>query len=99
VIVGVAIGIAVNSFLWLQVPWLHWMWWNVIGFVITCAGAFVASLKGPATNADQLEHYTLSGAGMFEREKKWVGTYAILVGYFILMVVVGAGVLGVASSA
>jgi SSS family solute:Na+ symporter len=90
VIAGVVAGIAVNAAMWLGAPSIHWMWWNLVGFVVTVATTFAASrLEAPPTD-EQLGHYTLSGTGMLAAESKWLKTYGILVGYFALMI--GAGI-------
>lgn len=96
VIVGVIVGVAVNVGLWLGAPQVHWMWWNLIGFAVTCGLALGMSNFTPKPTADQIEHFTLSGSGIWEAERKWLGTYAILIGYFVLIVGVGLALNSVA---
>jgi Na+/proline symporter len=45
--VGVAAGIALNPYLWLGVPQLSWLWWNVTGTVAAVLTAFVLSRLFP----------------------------------------------------
>ena len=79
----------VNIYLWKFQPDVHWMWWNLIGFVATLGVARGLALFTPGPSGEQIEQYTLTGAGMWQEERKWVKTYAILIGYFVLIVVVG----------
>ena len=41
---GIILGVGTNVVLWLFVPSVFWMWWNVIGFVVTFASAYLISL-------------------------------------------------------
>ncbi|MCY4263710.1 MAG: sodium:solute symporter [Gammaproteobacteria bacterium] len=34
-IAGLLLGIVVNGYFWIFVPSISWLWWNVIGFVVT----------------------------------------------------------------
>jgi len=42
-VVGLAGGVAGNLFLWLFIPSISWLWWNVIGFLVTTIIIFTAS--------------------------------------------------------
>ena len=44
---GVTAGILANLYLWLGVPQLSWLWWNVSGMVLAVAVAAVVSLALP----------------------------------------------------
>jgi hypothetical protein len=43
-IAGLVSGVTVNLFLWLFVPSVSWLWWNVIGFALATAVIFLGSL-------------------------------------------------------
>lgn len=46
-IAGLILGISVNAYLWAFAPLISWLWWNVIGFVVTFAvGWILGSLQG-----------------------------------------------------
>lgn len=83
--IGILSGVAFNILLWLQFTQIYWMWWNLIGCVITAGMAWVLSLTKP-TLAD--EKYHLSFKGLAEREKKWSKWYWLLVGYFVAILAV-----------
>jgi MFS family permease len=89
VIISVIVGVSVNIALWVGAPQVHWMWWNLIGFAVSCGLALGLSAVTPQPTEEQILRYTLSGAGMWEEEKKWFGTYATLLGYFVFILVVG----------
>ena len=41
--IGLLLGVALNLYLWLFEPQVFWMWWNLIGFVVTISVAVVVS--------------------------------------------------------
>ncbi|WP_428821144.1 sodium:solute symporter [Microbulbifer sp. MCCC 1A16149] len=64
-IAGLLSGIASNGLCWLYLPEISWLWWNVIGFAVTVAVAWIlAQMSGmgtatsvtPASNTDLYEH-------------------------------------------
>ena len=87
VIAGIVTGVGLNIVLWLAVPSLFWMWWNVIGCVVAVVTAFVVSLMTAPPDFDRVRPYTLAGSGLLAGERKWIGLYAALFGYFVLIVV------------
>ena len=50
---GIVAGVLGNAILWLFFPEIFWFWWNLIGFVVAVAVAFVSALfvKGDAVTA------------------------------------------------
>ena len=44
---GIAVGIALNLYLWLGVPALSWLWWNATGLIAAVLTALVLSLLFP----------------------------------------------------
>ena len=79
--VGIVVGVLFNMYLWLYVPDVFWFWWNAIGCVVTMTVAYVLSLLVPlkAKKGIEVTYYFA---------KKEV---AILLGFFILIVLVSVG--------
>ncbi|MEL6226089.1 MAG: sodium/solute symporter [Pseudomonadota bacterium] len=52
--VGLLAGLGVNVYLWRAQPQVFWMWWNVIGFTVTCTIALATRTRrvrrAPADN-------------------------------------------------
>lgn len=57
IFVGTLLGVGTNLALWLTSADVHWMWWNVIGFVVTGGFALVLSLRS-ACISDELARRT-----------------------------------------
>ncbi|MFQ5752462.1 MAG: sodium transporter, partial [bacterium] len=84
--VGVAAGILFNICLWIFTEF-SWLWWNVSGFVTTFAIAVLISALfgtkdvGKLAGKDSLEEGDASS-------KIWPKIYALVVFYFLLMILV-----------
>lgn len=51
--IGLLSGVAVNIYLWLDVPEIFWFWWNFIGLVVTTVVAYLSLAVTPtATQTD-----------------------------------------------
>ena len=85
VITGVVAGVAFNVGLWIFVPNVYWMWWNLFGLVITVAVTLAVSRTGPPPRQEAVDKFTLLGSGLLEDERKWIKTYAILAAYFVVI--------------
>ncbi|MEL6769984.1 MAG: sodium/solute symporter [Bacteroidota bacterium] len=85
---GIVAGVGVNVFLWLQVPSVHWMWWNLIGLVVAVVGTLVGSLGDRPKDAATLDATTLSWAGLVAREKPWRWAYLGLIAYFFIILAI-----------
>ncbi len=48
-IIGLLAGFITNVSLWLLAPSISWLWWNVVGFVVTLACAYGVSFAGQKT--------------------------------------------------
>ncbi|MYM64882.1 sodium:solute symporter [Pseudomaricurvus sp. HS19] len=90
-IAGLLLGIAGNGACWLLLPDISWLWWNVMGFVVTVGVALLLSLL-PATQAamphplDVYEHVI----GNYLREESrcnWYRRSAWLVVWFVGLLV------------
>ena len=95
-IAGLVLGISVNASLWVFAPLISWLWWNVIGFVVTFAVGFImgslAVKPGPRSEiGKQLDPETLEssvkGYLAAEAEINWHIRSAFLVAWFAVLVV------------
>ena len=80
---GLLSGVAVNVYLWLGAPHIFWLWWNLIGCLVTLTVALVVSAlrrgaAGEPPGRDQ-------GVGHWYREETM-----ILLGAFLGMLAIGA---------
>lgn len=95
VIIGLFSGILFNLILWIFFPQISWLWWNPIGCFCTFGIGIVlsrSSKKESSTN----------GSLTFDFSKGWIKRlqistdarrwYAILIFYFLLIVLVGWGI-------
>ena len=80
--IGLITGVLVNVYLWLFVPDVFWFWWNAIGAVVTLGVGYLSSFMVGANKSGE-EGIELSSAW----ETDWVKT-AVLVGFFVLIVIV-----------
>jgi hypothetical protein len=67
-------------------PGVHWMWWNMTGFLTTAGVSYIVSLFGPATQSKDISQYILRGSDLLKAERRWWPVYAVLVLYFFLLV-------------
>ncbi len=85
---GIIVGVGLNLILWLFYPEIYWMWWNLIGCVVTAGVTYFASRLKPAPNAETLEKYSLTQQNTLAVERDWIPFYVILAVYFVLMLLV-----------
>ena len=81
---GLIGGVLVNVDLWLFVPDVFWFWWNAVGAVVTLFIAYMVSILVPGKSSGE---QTLQ----FRWERDPVKT-AILIGFFILIVLVSVNI-------
>ncbi len=90
-VIGIIFGFAVNLYFWKFVPGVSWLWWNVIGCVVTFGVGYLLSLvlrgKGVVRIADDLV-FKRDARKQFGYKRNWYVYYAILAAYFCLMVVI-----------
>ncbi len=79
--IGILAGVLFNMYLWLYVPEVFWFWWNAIGCVITLSVAYLFSIMVPLKTKEGIK-VTYYFA--------WKEV-AILVGYFILIILISIG--------
>ncbi|MEA3412971.1 MAG: sodium/solute symporter [Pseudomonadota bacterium] len=85
---GILAGVGFNLILWVAFPDLFWMWWNLLGLLITI---LVTLLLGPLTRArpvEEIARYTLTGSGFLRGQRLWRPAYTFLVLYFVFMLLV-----------
>ena len=85
VFVGVLAGVGFNLLIWLALPSVYWMWWNLFGLLVGVLTALVVSRLTAPPRPEQTRIYTLTGSGMFQQERRWVPIYALLAGYFVVI--------------
>ncbi len=84
---GLVVGLVTNACLWMFVPQISWLWWNVVGFMVAFnVGVIVSNITG-RTDKD------LTGlvwhphvANAFDYAVDWPKRYAIMIGYSALMI-------------
>ena len=86
VIIGIIAGFATNVALWLFVPAVSWLWWNVSGCTATFGIGYLASivLPEPQIKTIQETQAPLQGAG----RNRAVLYSLILAAYFVIMLAV-----------
>jgi SSS family solute:Na+ symporter len=86
ILAGLVAGVGLNLLLWQFAPFIHWMWWNAFGFLMTAGLAVVLGFFTAPPSAASVPEYTLRGtAGRPAVEKNWRLVYGGLVLYFGLM--------------
>jgi len=82
---GILAGVGFNMVLWLGLPGVYWMWWNMTGFLIAAGVSFAVSLSGSSTQPKDVSRYILRGSDLLKEERHWWPVYAVLVLYFFMM--------------
>lgn len=93
VIVGVLAGVTTNILLWLYASKgssfeVHWMWWNLVGFLVSWLAVLLASPMGIRSSEAVLDKYCLSKDTIAKEERPWLRTYAGLILWFAVIVVI-----------
>ncbi|ODS33161.1 MAG: Sodium/glucose cotransporter [Candidatus Scalindua rubra] len=86
IFVGVITGVVFNLFLWLNIKELFWMWWNLLGLLVSVVTTLTISWMTTSPRIEQISNYTLKGSGMLKQERRWIKSYAILGIYFIFII-------------
>ena len=85
---GIIAGVGFNGYLWAFQPEVFWMWWNFFGLALTVIVAVVVSNLKPVSQASKVEQFTLRQNNLLIEEKNWLPKYALLLGYFLFMLVI-----------
>ncbi len=90
---GLLLGLAVNLYLWRYQPQIFWMWWNLIGLLITVGVASAVSVGAKEQPAPSSDGVVLEGAPSHSTRRLMI---VLLVGFFVFMVAfsVWMGVIG-----
>jgi SSS family solute:Na+ symporter len=85
---GILSGVGLNLFLWVALPSVYWMWWNLFGFAAAAGISFAVSLLAPQPGPPNVERYVLhSTRRVLQDERRWLPVYAGLLLYFGLMLI------------
>jgi len=94
-IAGLVSGMAINACFWLFVPEVSWLWWNVIGFAVTCAVGYsmaFLSVGDQQQTFEALHPETLSrgirGYLINEASIDWRRRGAYLLGWFVFLLLI-----------
>ena len=90
-VVGVLSGFIVNLLLWKFVPSVSWLWWNVIGCLITVGVGYVISLIFKTKTVKNIDQYTWNKTTRDEysaTHRQWRIRYIILIGYFLFILLI-----------
>lgn len=90
-VIGVVAGFMVNLYLWMYVPSISWLWWNVIGFIVTFGVGYGLSLFSTPPVVKELDNLVWSpgiAKRYFNYRRNWNVYYGILAVYFLLMLAV-----------
>ncbi len=92
-LLGLVAGVGLNLWLWLEVPSVSWLWWNVFGFLAALAVAVLLSLPyrsaetatlAPAeddnTAADRMRYWVLAVATVLIVLVSWLLTQLVSAG-------------------
>ena len=86
IFIGVISGVVFNIFLWLVVPEVYWMWWNLFGLAVSVTVTFIVSTFTKKQCQKNIDQYTLVGSGILQHERKWIKVYIGLFFYFIFII-------------
>ncbi len=91
-ILGVSAGVVANLCLWLFNINIHWMWWNLWGFVLTILTSEIINLFITTPQTNHSEMVTINLKSYLKNQKGWYKYYLLLFGYFLFMIAVGFGI-------
>jgi SSS family transporter len=83
-VLGIIAGFAVNFYMWFCVPSINWMWWNLIGCVITFGvGYFFSLFIGKTKPVEEIKHllWTKDAKNFFDYRVNWKKWYVLLALY------------------
>lgn len=88
VLSGLAAGIAADAACWLLREDISWLWWNVIGCVVTVVVALALSLPAGRRAGEETRAAPFSDAGLARR---WWPSYAVLLLWAVVIAIVAHG--------
>ncbi|MEL7112155.1 MAG: hypothetical protein AAGK93_04320, partial [Pseudomonadota bacterium] len=78
--IGLLVGLALNLYFWLFVPNLFWMWWNVIGLVVTLVTGAVVTLILSPPSRDEGRLLPQVQAPIV-----WIYSLALIAAFFVIL--------------
>jgi len=88
-LIGIIVGFLINLLLWLYVPQVSWLWWNVIGCIVTFTVGYLVSLGFPALDFELIKELVWANGNVsprFSYKRNWSIFYGILVLYFVVII-------------
>lgn len=85
-LIGIAAGVGLNLVLWLFVPSIHWMWWNVLGCATTACCALL--LGGSVASPSTLARTTLDPREVLRDEGRRPAIHGLLAATFVLILAI-----------
>lgn len=90
-LIGIIGGFVVNIYIWIFMPGVSWLWWNVTGTVSTFAIGYLASFLFKTPAYDTIKDYIWHKSSLdYKKEtgRNWNKYYLILILWFAVMVVI-----------
>lgn len=91
VLIGIIGGFLVNTYVWVFMPDVSWLWWNVIGAAGTFGIGYIASFLFATPAYDTIKDYIWHKSSLEykgEAGRNWNKYYLALILWFVLMVVI-----------
>lgn len=91
VLIGIIGGFLVNTYVWIFMPDVSWLWWNVIGAVGTFGIGYIASFLFTTPAYETIKDYIWHKSSLEykgETGRNWNKYYLALILWFALMVVI-----------
>lgn len=90
-VAGLLVGFFGNVALWIFVPEVSWLWWNVIGYLVAFG---VGCVVGPLTETEEDRTKDLKGliyrpgiSKSFDYKRDWTRNYVIMAVFCLVMIV------------
>jgi SSS family solute:Na+ symporter len=88
VLSGIVAGVVCNLTLWQFFEDIHWMWWNISGFLMAVLVGRAGSPFIKLSTLKDIRRYVLRGSDFIAKERSWLGSYILLVVYFFMMILI-----------
>lgn len=90
-VIGIIAGFVVNLYLWVAAPGVSWLWWNVIGCVVTFGVGYLSSYGFAPPAPEKLVNHIWRkdiGKEYFKYTKNWNIYYGILIAWFLVILAI-----------
>lgn len=95
VVSGFIAGIVGNIALWVFVPSISWLWWNVIGFFVGAILGYLISLLSPAPEAERLKGTMMKRRGVSELPEHGETSSRGWRPYYLILAIFGASLIAI----